>query len=204
MKLYYKPGACSLAAHIVMNEVKAHYQIEDVDTHTGRTASGADYRRINPRGYVPALVLEDGAVITENIAVLIYLADQFPDQNLAPAVATRARTHLLEILSFISSELHKAFTPFFASSPLSDAGRADAEAQISRQVNQIEAILADGRSYLVGTDLSVADIYAFVVLNWATLVGLSLAPWPHTTAFMARIAQRPSVHLAQQQEGLIT
>mgnify|MGYP002789897310 CR=1 FL=1 len=202
MKLYYKPGACSMAAHIALIEAKAPYDLEKVDTAAGLTATGGDYRKVNSRGYVPALTLDDGAVITESAAVLQAIAERFPAASLAPAIGGLARARLQELLSFLSSELHKAFGPFFAGAPLSPEGRANAEQRLARQIDHVEAMLADGRSFLLGANVTVADFYAFVILNWTNFIGVSLEPWPRTAAFMAQMAQRPSVRRAMAEEGL--
>ncbi len=203
MKLYYKSGACSMAAHIVLNEVGANYVAEKVDTSTGATETGANYKSINPRGYVPAIVLEDDTVITENAAILQYLADQWPQSALAPPTTHRDRYRLQELLSFLSSELHKAFSPYFSGRDLSDAEKDTAFAKLSRQLDHVESLLSDGRQYLVGDTFTVADAYAFVILNWTNFIGVSLANWPKSKAFLERHAQRPSVQTTLEQEGLV-
>lgn len=203
MKLYYKPGACSMAAHIVLNEAKAAYTLVKVDTSAGVTETGADFTAINARGYVPALELEDGVIITENTALLQYLADQYPSLKLAPPAGEMARVRLQEVLSYVSSELHKAFSPFFAAPAMTDDAKSSALEQLSRKIGHIEAMLADGRPYLTGPQITIADIYAFVVLNWTNFIGVSLEPWPKTTALVARVAERPSVQLALKEEGLV-
>ena len=203
MKLYYKPGACSLAAHIVLCEIGARFALEKVDTAAGRTESGEDFGRISPNGYVPALKIDSGQVITENPAVLQYLTDLVPDRQLAPPAGTIERVRLQEALNFISSGLHKSFGPFFSGRELSVDARASAEAQVARRVGHIEARLADGRSYLLGEDFSVADAYAFVVLNWAGFVGIDLGRWPSTQAYVARVRARPATVSAMVREGLV-
>jgi glutathione S-transferase len=201
MKLYYKPGACSMAARIVLNESDAPYTDERVDTETGRAASGADYRAINPRGYVPALQQSDGTVLTENAAILGLLAELYSVRGALPDDAY-GRARLAECLSFLSSELHKAFGPFFAGRALTPEERDGALARLARQIGHVEAMLADGRDFLLGDEFSVADAYGFVILNWTGFIGVSLVPWPHVLAFYARIGTRPSVALALKQEGL--
>lgn len=203
MKLHYKPGACSMASHIVLNEIGAPFELDKTDTATGNTASGQDYTQISPNGYVPALVTDDGDVITENPAVLQYLADQAPDAGLAPPNGSLARTRLQEALNFVSSELHTSFGPFFSGVELTGEARAQAAAGVGRRVAHVERSLADGRPYLLGDAFTVADAYAFVVLNWAGIVGLSLDAWPKTQAYAARVARRPSVVKAVVAEGLI-
>lgn len=204
MKLYYKPGACSMASHIVLNEIGASFDLDKTDTGAGKTESGGDFREISPNGYVPALVTESGDVITENPAVLQYLADQAPEAGLAPTNGTLERTRLHEVLNFVSSELHKVFGPFFSGGDLDLAARKKAEANVAHRIDHIERSLADGRAYLLGESFSVADAYAFVVLNWTSFVGIDLAPWSKTRTYMARVAARPAVVKTMVTEGLIT
>lgn len=203
MKLFYKPGACSMASHIILNELGASFDLDKTDTKSGKTESGADFRKISPNGYVPALITDDGDVITENPALLQYLADQAPDAGLAPPNGTLARTRLQEALNFVSSELHKAFGPFFSGNDLNIDAKKRAEAGVSRRVDHIERSLADGHSYLLGDAFTVVDAYAFVVLNWTNFVGISLDPWPRTQAYVTRVAARPAVVRAMVAEGLI-
>lgn len=203
MKLHYKPGACSMAPHIILNELGITFDLDKTDTDAGRTAAGDDFRKISPNGYVPALITNDGDIITENPAVLQYLADQSPDAGLAPPNGTLARTRLQEVLSFLSSELHKSFGPFFSGVELDDAARKKAEAGIGRRAAHIERSLADGRTFLLGETFTVADAYAFVVLNWAGFVGVSLDAHPKTQAYVARIAARPASIKAMVAEGLM-
>ncbi|OCP07120.1 MULTISPECIES: glutathione transferase GstA [unclassified Ensifer] len=202
MKLYYAPGACSLSPHISLHEAGADFEIVRVDTQTHRTEDGADFKAINPKGYVPALMLESGDVVTEGAAVVQYIADRFPVAKLAPANGTLARTRLQEQLNFISSELHKAFSPLFNKTASAEAKEA-AAAQVAKRFGNVESLLADGRPYLLGEAFSVADAYLFTVVNWSGVTGVSLAPWPHLTAYMQRIGARPAVRAAMQAEGLI-
>jgi glutathione S-transferase len=203
MKLHYKPGACSLASHIILNELGASFDLDKTDTDAGKTETGGDFRVISPNGYVPALITDDGEIITENPAVLLYLADRAPDAGLAPPNGTMARTRLQETLNFVSSELHKSFSPFFTGKELTDAQRQTAEAGVGRRAAHIERRLADGRAFLQGDTFTVADAYAFVVLNWAGFVGVSLAAHPKTQAYVARIAARPASIKAMIAEGLM-
>jgi glutathione S-transferase len=203
MKLHYKPGACSMAAHITLNEIGAPFDLDKTDTDAGKTESGAEFRTISPNGYVPALVTAGGDVITENPAVLQFLADQAPDMGLAPMNGTLERTRLQEVLNFVSSELHKAFGPFFSGNDLDLDTRAKSKANVARRIDHIERSFSDDRPYLLGDAFSVADAYAFVVLNWTNVAGINLAPWPKTIAYMARVAARPSVVKTMVTEGLI-
>jgi len=203
MKLHYKPGACSMASHIILNEIGASFELDKTDTEAGKTEGGEDFRKISPNGYVPALVTDDGEIITENPAVLQYLADQSPDAGLAPPNGTLERTRLQESLNFVSSELHKSFGPFFSGTELDGDARQKAEAGVGCRAAHIERNLADGRAFLLGDTFTVADAYAFVVLNWAGFVGVSLGGWPKTQAYVARIAARPAAVKAMVAEGLI-
>ena len=203
MKLYYKPGACSMASHIALNEIGTAFDLDKTDTEAGKTESGEDFRNISPNGYVPALVTDGGDIITENPAVLQYLADQSPDAGLAPPNGTLERTRLQEALNFVSSELHKSFSPFFSGAELDREARQQAEAGVGRRVAHIERSLADDRAYLLGDTFTVADAYAFVVLNWAGFIGVSLDAWPKTQAYVARVAARPAAVKAMITEGLI-
>lgn len=203
MKLYYKPGACSMASHIVLNELEIPFSLERTDTVRGVTETGRNYAEINPNGYVPALELEPGLVLTENPAILEYLASLAPEKGLAPLDGTLERVRLRELLAFLSSELHKAFSPFFTGVELTAAERHAAQAKLARRLAPIEARLSDARPYLLGNQLSVADFYAFVILNWSQFIGFSLEPWPATHAFWATFLKRPSVLKALEKEGLL-
>lgn len=201
MRLYFKPGACSLASRIVLIELGQAFEAIRVDTDAGLTEDGRDYRAVNPRGYVPALELKDGRVVTENPAVLQYLADLQPDR-LAPAAGSWDRVRLQEALSFISSELHKAFSPFFHGEAQGER-RAPAEALLKRRLGEVEQMLGQKSPYLLGDRMSVADIYLFVVLNWTGFIGFSLQGWPRLYDFMSRMAAHASVRAALLQEGLL-
>ena len=202
MKLYYKPGACSLASHIALHEIGHALEIEAVDTAAGRTESGADYSTINPKGYVPALQLDDGAVLTEGPAILQYIADRNPGAGLAPAAGTLDRARMQEQLNWIGTELHKAFGPLFREGT-SEAGKEGARLAVAGKFDQIEAQLKDGREWLVSGQFSVADAYLFVVSNWANFTGIDIARWPHLAAFVTRAASRSSAQVAMRAEGLI-
>lgn len=201
MKLYYSPGACSLSPHIVLRELNEDFELERVDGATKITESGSDYRQVNPKGYVPALRLDDGQVITEGAAIVQFLADRRQASNLAPKPGTVARARLQENLNFIASELHKAFTPLFHPSASNEAKTA-APGNVARRLDQIEAQLADGRDYLLGDEFSVADAYLFAVSSWTGPTGIGLAKWPRLAAFVERVRARPSVQAAMAAEGL--
>ena len=203
MKLYYKPGACSMASHIVLNEIEQSFDLEKVDTESGITETGVNYCEINPNGYVPSLMTDTGAIITENPAVLQHLADLAPETNLVPVNGTMERTRLQEMLNFVSSELHKAYAPLFSGETLSPMARVKVESGIARRIGFIESKLSDGRQFLLGAEFTVADAYAFVVLNWSEFVELNLQPWPSVNDYVKRVSQRPSVIKAMITEGLI-
>lgn len=202
MKLYYAPGACSLSPHISLHEAGADFEIEKVDVATHRTASGGDFREINPKGYVPALVLDGGEVVTEGAAVIQYIADRFPAAKLAPANGTLARTRLQEQLNFIASELHKAFSPLFNPSASADAREA-AKGAVARKFDHVEAVLSDGRPYLLGNAFSVADPYLFTVASWTGPTGIDVGRWPHLARYLKRIGERPAVQAAMRAEGTV-
>ncbi len=202
MQLYYKPGACSLASHIVLEELGQPFDIERVDTAAGTTETGADFAAINPKGYVPALRLDDGQVLTEGAAILQFLADRRPDAGLAPAAGTLSRARLQEHLNYVASELHKAFGPFFAANA-TEADKARAEDSVAVKFDRIEADLADGRHYLMGDAFSVADAYLFVVASWARPSGIDLERWPNLRAYVTRVARRHAVRRAMRSEGLL-
>jgi len=203
MKLHYKPGACSMASHIILNELGTSFELDKTDTDANKTEAGDNFLKISPNGYVPALITDEGEIITENPAVLQYLADQSPDAGLAPPNGSLARTRLQEALNFISSELHVSFGPFFSGRELDGDARQRAEAGVGRRAAHIEQRLADGRDFLLGDTFTIADAYAFVVLNWAGFVGVSLAAHPKTQAYVARIAARPAAIKAMIAEGLM-
>lgn len=203
MKLYYKPGACSLASHIALTEAGVDFALERVDTDAGRTETGADYRAINPKGYVPALALADGELVTEGAAILQLIADRHPEAGLAPAAGTLERTRVQEHLNYIASELHKAFGPFFSGAKLEGEARAAAAARVIARMGHMDKVLSDGRAYLTGAAFTVADAYLFVVSNWANFVGIDLAAVPHLKAFIGRVAERPATVAAMRAEGLL-
>jgi glutathione S-transferase len=193
MKLYFTPGACSLADHIAMHEAGLAFDRIRVDLETKRTEDGGDYTKVNPKGYVPALVLDDGQLLTENIAILSWVADR--DPKLAPD-GELGRIRLIEMLAFLSTELHKQFGRFFF--PTSDVEKQAAQAAIRKWLDFVAARLRG--DYLFGNEFSVADAYLFVMLRWARMRGLDLTePLP---AFVERMNARPAVQLALQHEGL--
>ena len=203
MKLYYMPGACSLAAHIALRETEADFEIEKVDPATKTTESGENFGAINFKERVPALRLSDGTIVTEGAAVLQFIADQAPAKKLAPENGSLARTRLQEHLNFIASELHKAFSPLFSANPPTGEAREDVERLIGQKFDIVDTILSDGEGYLLGDTFSVADSYLFVVAGWAEPTGVGLGDRPHLRAFMDRVAARPTVQAAMRAEGLV-
>ncbi len=199
MKLYIMPGACSLASHIALREAGLPFEIEKVNGEK-LTESGADYRAINPKGYVPALALDDGEVLTEGAAILQFIADEAPAAALAPANGTRQRLRLQEQLNFIASEVHKTIGAMFAKPE--GAAREAALAKVESRLDMAERLLADGRQYVMGDAFSVADGYLFTVLNWTGFLGLEIGERPALKAFLARVAERPKVKEALAAEGL--
>ena len=203
MKLYYAPGACSLAPHIALREADRRFDLERVDLRTHRTASGRDFLEINPKGYVPVLQLdgEDSDVLTEAQVVLQYIGDLAPDNRLIPASGTFARYHCQEWLSFISSELHKQFSPMFKPD-LPESQRAVQRGKISERLSHVDRHL-QGRAFLMGETFTVADAYLFVMLQWTGKFGIDLAQWRNLDAYEASIAHRPAVEAAMAAEGLL-
>ena len=163
MKLYYSPGACSLSPHIVANEIGIPLELEKVDTKTKQTEHGSDYLAINPKGYVPALRLDDGALLTEGPAIVQYLADQKPGSGIAPANGTLARYRLQEMLGYINSELHKTYSPLFNPN-ITDALRADREAYLRKRYGLIEQTLSD-QPFLLGEQFSAADLMQALIAD---------------------------------------
>jgi glutathione S-transferase len=203
MKLYYKPGACSLASHIALNEANANFTIEKVDTKAGRTETGENYADIHPNGYVPALKLDSGDILTEGPAILQFIADTNNAANLAPANGTVERARVNGFLNYVGSELHISFHPFFSGKELDADARAAAEAGVAKRFNYLDEVLSDGRKFLTGDRFTVADAYLFVVANWTNFVKIDLNQWPNIAKFVARVAERPAVQKALAAEGLL-
>ncbi len=202
MRLYFKPGACSLASHIVLREVGETFDTVQVDTAAGSTADGRDFRRINPKGYVPVLELDDGQVLTEGSAILQFIADRNPEARLAPPAGTLERARVQEHLNYVASEVHKAYSVFFSGKALDETARAEAEDRVLARLRPLEAVLSDGRSYLLGDTFTVADAYIFVVASWSPHIGLSLAGLPYLMAFLGRVRGRSATQAALRAEGL--
>lgn len=200
MKLYYSPGACSLSPHIALREAGLNFDLEQVDLKAKKTKSGADFFQVNPKGQVPTLALDSGDILTEGPAVVQYIADQNPGSGLAPAAGTIGRYKLQEQLNFVTSELHKGFSPLFRPNT-PDAYKVIAKENLTAKFAVLDKQLA-GKSYLLGEQFTVADAYCFTVLGWSKHHNMDLSPWPNVTAYMARVGARPKVQEALKAEGL--
>lgn len=200
MKLYYIPGACSLSPHIVARELGMPLELKKVDPRTKTIEGGGDYRKVNARGYVPALELQGGEILTEGPAIVQYLADQRPEAGLAPKAGSFERYRLQEWLNFLATEVHKQFSPLFKPNTPAEYKRI-AKENLAGRFDWLESQLAD-RSYLMGEGFTVADAYAYVLLNWTRLHDIDLARWPKLAAYHRRVGARPKVREALQAEGL--
>jgi glutathione S-transferase len=201
MKLYFSPGACSLSPHIVARELGIELQLAKVDTKDKKViATGADYLAINPKGYVPALELDGGGILTEGPAIVQYLADKKPEAKLAPPNGTLERYYLQEMLGYINSEIHKTYSPLF-NPKISPELREERLTYLRKRYSIIEKQLAN-RTYLFGDQFTAADAYLFVVTNWSRALRLDLSEFPHVLAFQKRVAARPAVQTAMAEEGL--
>jgi glutathione S-transferase len=201
MKLYYSPGACSLSPHIVLLEAGLPFTVEKTDIKAKKTSTGIDFLTINSKGAVPVLQLDDGRLLTEGPAIVQYLADQKPDSGLAPRAGTFERYQLMEILNFITSELHKGYGPLF-NPKISADWKASILLNLDKKLAWVSGYLGN-KAYLMGNTFTVADAYLFTVLRWSAHVGVDLTPWPVLTAYQSRVAQRPKVEQALKEEGLL-
>jgi len=201
MKLYYSPGACSLSPHIVLKEAGLPFEAIAAPTKTHKLVDGTDYYTINPLGYVPYLVLDDGRTLHEGPAIVQYLADQVPDKKLAPPNGTWERYKLQEWLNTIGTELHKGFSPLFTPG-MPEEAKTLARTRLQSRLQWVDGELA-GKTYLMGDTFSVADAYLFVVAGWGKYVGVDITPLANLSAFMARVGARPAVQEALRAEGLL-
>ncbi len=201
MKLYYSPGACSMAPHIVLREAAYQFDLEKVDLPNKKTAGGDDYWKVNPKGYVPALVLDDGQVLTEVGVICQYLADQKPETGLAPKLGTMERYRLMETLNFAATEVHKQIGALFNPNMTPDMKQVQLGV-IERRLDALEKML-DGKQFSTGNSFSVADAYLFTVLNWTGLHKIDLGKWPNIKAYMARVGARAAVQETLKAEGLV-
>ena len=196
MKLYYSPGACSLASHIVLHELGLSHETEKVDLKTHQTAGGADFYKINPKGYVPALALDNGQVLTEGVAILTYLTE------LKPAQEKLDRYQQLEWLVFISSEIHKSLGSLFGYKNGPEDVVKGIKERVAKRFDHMEKHLAN-KEFIYGNSFGPADAYFFTVLGWCPLLNIDLKSWKNLTAYSQRIAQRPAVQKAMRAEGLL-
>lgn len=202
MKLYYAPGACSLAVHIALHELGIAAEAVAVDLATHRTADGEDYRAISPRGYVPLLTFDDGSRHTEVAALLQHLADSDPAQALIGAVGSPRRLAVVEWLSFVATELHKTFSPWLWHKETADSTRRAVREKLATRFAELDGLFARQR-WLAG-EYSIADAYAFAILNWTRFLGISLTAYPHLQQYLGRVAGRDAVRKALAAEGLPT
>jgi len=200
MKLFYAPGACSHAPHILLREAGLDFTIEKVDLATKKTETGADFRTVNPHGYVPALQLDNGAVVTEVAVINQYIADRVPAKKLAPANGTPERYTLQSWLNFISSEVHKQLGAMF-NPAVPEEYKAIVKEKLATRFETINAHLSK-QAFLLGESFTAPDAYLYTVLNWAKYFAIDLAKWPAIKSFMERVAARPSAQAAAKAEGL--
>ena len=200
MKLYYLTGACSLASIISLREAGLKFEMVKVDRKTRKAADGLDFTEVNPKGYVPALTLDNGETLTENVAVLQYIADRNPAAKLAPPAGSLERYRLVEWLAFIATEVHKNFSPLFRKE-LSEDIKTYARDNLARRLGWLNGAWGT-RTFLMGEQFTVADPYLFVVLGWGQHAGVDIAQWPKLQAFLTRVGQRPHVMAALEAEGL--
>ena len=200
LKLYYVPGTCALCPHIVLHEAGISFTAEKVNPKDKTTESGQDYNAINPKGYVPALVMNNGQLLTEVAVIVQYLADLVPDKKLAPLAGTLERYRLQEWLNFISSEIHKGCSPLF-NPKVPEETKIIFKERLAGRLN-IAAKALEGKDYLMGKTFTVADAYLYTVLRWSPRMKVDLSPWPVLQAYMERIAARPAVKAAMAEEGL--
>jgi glutathione S-transferase len=201
MKLYYLTGACSLASAISLREAGLTFELVKVDRKTRQAADGLDFNEVNPKGYVPALTLDNGETLTENTAVLQYIADRNPAAKLAPPAGTIGRYRLIEWLGFINSEIHKSFSPLFRAEA-HEAVKEYARANLTKRLDYAERALGS-QSYLMGEQFTVADAYLYVVLGWGEHVGVDISRWPALKRLHERVGARPHTLEALKSEGLV-
>jgi glutathione S-transferase len=202
MKLYYSPAYCSQAVHIALREAGLAFDALRVDTVAGRIEDGRDWKQVNPRNYVPVLELHDGSLHTEVAALLQYVGDLAPASGLMPAFGSRERFEVLQWLTFVSSELHKAFSPWLFHKETADSTRKSVKEKIEVRFGDLDRRLAD-RAWIVGDRFTVADAYAFAIVSWAPMLCMPLARFPHLAAWHERVKARPAVRATLQAEGLL-
>ena len=201
MKLYYMPGACSLATHILLREAGLPVELERVGRDK-KTEHGENFLEVTPKGYVPALRMEDGEILTENAVVQNYIADLKPASNLAPQHGTKARLRQDELAIFISTEIHKTYSPMFNPATPDEAKQISKD-KLATRYAMIEEMLSDGRPYLTGQNFATVDAYLFTVTRWAGPLNFDLSKFPRMLAYQASVAERPAVKAALEAEGLL-
>lgn len=200
MKLFYKPGACSLASHITLRESGKDFTLEGVDLMKKRLENGDDFFAVNPKGQVPALLLDDGTLLTEGVAIMQYLADSVPDRQLLAPVGSISRYKTLEWLNYIATELHKGFTPLFRPDTPEEYKPA-VRALLEKKLQYVDESLKEGQ-WICGQRFTIADAYLFTVLRWASAVKLNMTSLNHIAEYMQRAAERPAIAAALKAEGL--
>jgi glutathione S-transferase len=201
MKLYYFPAACSQASNIALREAGLQFELVKVDRRSRKASDGLDFNEVNPKGYVPTLTLDNGEVLTENVAVLQYIADRNPSAKLAPPAGTLERYRLVEWLALINSEIHKSFSPLFRDDA-SEEVKQYARKNLSVRLGYLDRALGN-KTFLMGEQFTVADAYLFTVLSWAGFVKLDIGQWPQLKRYVERIGARPHVVEALKAEGLV-
>lgn len=201
LKLYFSPGACSLSPHIVLREAGLPFELEQVNLQAKKLKSGGDFLEINPKGQVPVLKLDSGDILTEGPAIVQYVADQKPESGLAPKAGTIPRYHVQEWLNFITSELHKSFTPLFKPNTPEEYAKIIKE-NLANRFSFLDKELGK-RQYLMGDKFTVPDAYAFTVVGWSKYKDIDLSRWPNLKGYIDRVAARPKVQEAMKAEGLI-
>ncbi len=199
MKLYYAPGACSLSPHIVLREAGFDFDLEQVDLRAGKTDAGADFKSLNPKGYVPTLELDDGEILTEGAAIVQYLADRKPESRLAPEPGSLDRFRVNEWLTFVSSELHKGFAPLF-NPDLPEAARKMVLERLETRLDYLNDYCKD-RAYLWNGSFTIADAYCYTILGWTRYFDIDLGRWPNVKKYSDGIEARPKVQEALQAEA---
>ena len=202
MKLFYSPGACSLAPHIAARETGLTLTLQKVDLATHRLADGSAYHAINPRGYVPAMQFDDGTVHTEVASLLQFIADRAPKAGLLAPAGSPERLQTIEWVSFVASELHRTFSPWLWHKETPDATKKACRDKLAVRFAELDSRL-DGRQWLAGETFTIADIYCFTIVNWSNFLGIPLASTSHLQAYLARVAERPAVREALVAEGLV-
>ena len=200
MKLYYTPGACSLSPHIALHEAGLHFEIDKVNLGTKKTDAGVDYNTINSKGYVPALEINNGQLLTEGTSIVQYIADLAPEKKLAPLAGTLERYRLQEWLNYIATEIHKGFSPLF-NPKMPEDSKISAKKRLAKRIDFVAENLV-GKDYLLGENFTVADAYLFTVLGWSGSLHFDLSPWPILKTYLERVAARPAVKAAMKAEGL--